>query len=178
MRYPPVRFWLLAMGVAASSTAWCGERVPPGYRSVAGERGVPAALLYAVALAESGTRVDAVLHPWPWTLNVAGEGRIFASRAAAWHDLRDALAAGERSIDIGVMQVNWRYHQQALQDPWQALDPYYNLRVAAAILVDCYELRRDWWDAVGCYHAPRATERAARYRDRVRAHWRRLIAVE
>jgi hypothetical protein len=178
MHYPSGRFWLLAMGVAASTSAWSGDRVPPGYRAVAAERGVPSVLLYAVALAESGTRVDAALHPWPWTLNVAGEGRIFASRAAAWHDLRDALAAGERSIDIGVMQVNWRYHQQALQDPWQALDPYYNLRVAATILVDCYQVQRDWWDAVGCYHAPRASERAARYRERVRAHWRRLIAVQ
>ena len=103
---------------------------------------------------------------------------MFASRAAAWAELRQALAAGERSIDIGVMQVNWRYHRDALQDPWQALDPYYNLRVAATILVDCYQLRGDWWNAVGCYHAPQAAGRAARFRDRVRAHWRRLVVAE
>ena len=177
MRYPP-GVALMVFGVVASTTAWCAEGVPPGYRSVAAERGVPAALFYAVALAESGTRIDSALHPWPWTLNVAGEGHVFGSRAAAWAELRRALAAGESSIDIGVMQVNWRYHRDALQDPWLALDPYYNLRVAAAILVDCYQRRGNWWDAVGCYHAPQADERAARFRDRVRAHWRRLVAAE
>lgn len=170
--------WLFVLGAAASTTAWCVEGVPPGYRSVAAEHGVPAALLYAVALTESGRRFDSALRPWPWTLNVAGEGRVFVSRAAAWAALRQALASGERSIDIGVMQVNWRYHHDALLDPWRALDPYYNLRVAAAILVDCYQLRRDWWDAVGCYHAPRGARRAAWFRDRVRTHWRRLVAAE
>lgn len=177
MCYPP-GFALIVLGVVASTTGWCDEKVPPGYRSVAAERVVPAALFYALALAESGTRVDSALHPWPWTLNVAGEGRVFVSRAAAWGELRRALATGERSIDVGVMQVNWRYHREALQDPWQALDPYYNLRVAAAILVECYQLRGDWWDAVGCYHAPQAAQRAAQFRDRVRAHWRRLVGAE
>ena len=170
--------WLLALGVVASSPGRCDEEVPPGYRSVAAEHGVPVALFYALALTESGTRVDSSLRPWPWTLNVAGEGRVFASRGAASAELRQALAAGEQSIDIGVMQVNWRYHRDALQDPWRALDPYYNLRVAAAILVDCYQLRRDWWSAVGCYHAPQDAERAARFRDRVRVQWRRLIATK
>ena len=177
MRFPPGTA-LMVLGAVASTAAWCAEDLPPGYRSVAAECGVPAALFYALALAESGTRIDAALRPWPWTLNVAGEGRMFVSRAAAWAELRQALAAGERSIDIGVMQVNWRYHREALQDPWQALDPYYNLRVAAGILVDCHELRGDWWEAVGCYHAPQAAERASRFRDRVRAHWRRLVAAE
>jgi hypothetical protein len=39
------------------------------------------------------------------------------------------------------MQVNWRYHQDKLGSPWQALDPYHNLRVGAEILQDCYANR-------------------------------------
>jgi hypothetical protein len=74
------------------------------------------------------------------------------------------------------MQVNWRYHQQKLGDSWQALEPYHNLRVAALILRDCYEQRRDWWAGVGCYHSPSNTLRAQRYRARVVGHWQRLAA--
>ena len=92
----------------------------------------------------------------------------------AWQALRDWLAQGKRSIDIGLMQVNWRYHQKRLGDPWQALDPYHNLRVGADILQDCYATEQDWWASVGCYHAPANPARAERYRRRVESQWRRI----
>jgi hypothetical protein len=96
-----------------------------------------------VALAESGKQVLSadVFRPWPWTLNVAGQGYYFDSKQDAWQALKDWLQAGRRSIDIGLMQVNWRYHQDKLGSPWLALDPYHNLRAGAEILQDCYKKR-------------------------------------
>ena len=91
--------------------------------------------------------------------------------------MREALASGHTSVDVGLMQVNWKYHAGALQTIEAAVDPYRNLDVAAAILVDCYQSRGDWWGAVGCYHAPNDPERAARYRDRVKRLWSRLVAL-
>ncbi|MEW8644213.1 MAG: transglycosylase SLT domain-containing protein, partial [Candidatus Thiodiazotropha sp.] len=79
------------------------------------------------------------------------------------------------SIDIGLMQVNWRYHQDRLGTPWQALDPYHNIRVGAGILQDCYATRQDWWGSVGCYHSPKDSYRADRYRRRVVSHWQRIV---
>jgi hypothetical protein len=159
-----------------SSPAWSADAVPSGYRLVASERAIPHAIFYAVALAESGRTLttDGVRRPWPWTLNVAGDGYYYATRIEAWQALRKWLDQGKRSIDIGLMQVNWRYHQARLGDPWQALDPYHNLRVGAGILQDCYATRRDWWVSVGCYHAPANPERATRYRRRVESQWRRI----
>ena len=84
------------------------------------------------------------------------------------------LDVGFESIDIGLMQVNWRYHRQSLENPQLALDPYHNLRVAAKILQDCHQSHQDWWDAVGCYHAPNSPQRADRYRARVFEHWQRV----
>ena len=82
------------------------------------------------------------------------------------------------SMYKNLMQVNWRYHRTRLRDPWRALDPYYNLRVGARILRDCYREHADWWRAVGCYHSPGISaaqrERALAYRARVKRHWRRL----
>ncbi len=48
--------------------------VPLLYAQIARQQQVPAELLYAVARAESGTRLAQGLHPWPWTLNIAGTG--------------------------------------------------------------------------------------------------------
>ena len=149
------------------------EPVPTGYQAVATAFGVPHTLLYAVALTESGRQLDTqVIHrPWPWTLNISGQGYYYSSRIQAWQGLKQALDNGKTSIDIGLMQVNWRYHQERLGSPWQALDPYHNLRVGAAILQDCYKTRQDWWASVGCYHAPANPQRADRYRQRVLARW-------
>ena len=163
------------------STRWdpvvvAGEAVPGGYASVARTHGVPADILYAVALSESGTVVDA-LHtrrPWPWTLNVEGTGHFYASRQAAHQALQGFLAEGRRSIDVGLMQVSWRWHRDQLGDLWKALDPDHNLRVGARILATCYRERRDRWDAVGCYHAPNNQASASRYQRIVEAHWRRI----
>ena len=155
---------------------WSAESVPSGYRIVASESAIPDAIFYAVALAESGRvlKTDGVLRPWPWTLNVAGDGYYYPTRIEAWQALTGWLKDGKRSVDIGLMQVNWRYHQERLGTPWQALDPYHNLRVGAEILQECYTTRQDWWASVGCYHAPSNPERADQYRQRVLSRWQRI----
>jgi hypothetical protein len=162
--------------IGLSNPVWSEDAVPSGYRLVASEKKIPDSIFYAVALAESGRTLpaDRVRRPWPWTLNVAGDGYYYSTRIEAWQALQKWMDQGKRSIDIGLMQVNWRYHRKRLGDPWQALDPYHNLRVGADILQDCYASERDWWASVGCYHAPSNPERAARYRRRVESQWRRI----
>ena len=169
---------LSALLVGASSVR-ATSAVPAGYQRVAANHGIPSDVFYAVALAESGKRIEHLreLRPWPWTLNVHGNGRFYPSRRAATSALHEALAAGRTSVDIGLMQVNWRYHQSAFGEIDEALDPYRNLHVAAAILITCYQSRRDWWAAVGCYHAPNDRHRAERYRERVRTIWRDIAVA-
>jgi hypothetical protein len=169
--------WLIVLAGLVFPRAGSGdEAVPVGYRTIAAERGIPSTVLYAVALTESGKQVASAgaYRPWPWTLNVAGRGYFFDSRLAAWQALIAWLQEGKRSIDIGLMQVNWRYHQERLGTPWQALDPYHNLRVGAGILQGCYITRQDWWASVGCYHSPTNLQRADQYRRRVVSRWQRV----
>jgi soluble lytic murein transglycosylase-like protein len=153
------------------------ESVPVGYASAARAHGIPADVFYAVALTESGKVVDGfrTRRPWPWTLNVGGKGYFYASRDDAHRALQRFLAEGKRSIDIGLMQVNWRWHRDKLGDPWRALDPDHNLHVGARILANCYQERGDRWDAVGCYHAPNNPAFARRYSKTVAAHWGRIV---
>lgn len=176
--YVPLLVVIVSTVSEAGYAAPSGDAVPPGYRAVAHQTGVPAELLYAVALTESGRSVSEGVprRPWPWTLNIAGQGQFFASRTEAWRALEKAFGDGEERIDVGLMQVNWRYHRTLLKSSWQALEPYANLRAGARILADCYRERREWWASVGCYHSPGDRERARRYRERVLAHWRSLQA--
>ena len=159
-----------------SPSAHAATAVPAGYRQVAAEYAIPAQIFYAVALTESGRQIAGSkgAHPWPWTLNIRGEAHFFDGRRAAEAALQRALVKGIEPIDVGLMQVNWRYHQVRLGSAQGALDPYRNLRIGARILSECHRDRADWWAAVGCYHAPADPDRAARYQARVRQHWRRL----
>ena len=158
------------------STTAQSQPVPAGYHQVASEYGLPPTLLYAVALTESGqsSHSDGQFRPWPWALNIDGEGHYFQSRLMAWQALQVVLTETKASVDIGLMQISWRYHQSALGSSWQALDPYHNLRVAAAILRDCFAEHTNWIQIAGCYHAPNDPARADRYGQRVKAHWFRL----
>ena len=166
----------LLLNALWGQVAFAGETVPAGYASVARAHGIPADIVYAVALTESGKVVDRfrTRRPWPWTLNVGGTGHFYASREDAHRALVHFLDQGERSIDIGLMQVNWRWHRDKLGDPWRALEPDHNLQVGARILGRCYRDRRDRWDAVGCYHAPNNERFAGRYSEKVAANWRRI----
>lgn len=147
-------------------------QVPQAYRVVAGEYGVPQGLLFAIALTESNRPNDGTDLPWPWTLNVDGQSRWYASRAAALADLEQLLAAGE-TPDIGLMQVNWRYHQRKLSQARLALDPWLNLRAGAAVLAAEYRATNDWWQAVGRYHS-RTPRLAQAYRARVLRWYKRI----
>jgi Transglycosylase SLT domain len=167
---------LLCIATSFSSLLYADDAVPSAYRLIAAEYGIPVQLFYAVALAESGKTIESMKHrrPWPWTLNIAGQGVYFSSRWQAWRALDQSLRSGQDSVDIGLMQVNWRFHEERLGSSWLALEPHHNLAVGAEILRRCYLERRDWWASVGCYHAPSDNNRAQRYRAQVAAHWRAL----
>lgn len=163
-------------GLALSSAmAETREIPPPAYQLAAHEAGVPSAVLYAIALQESGTHLRGKRIPWPWTLNVAGQSRRFATREAACFDLENALEPGQDShIDVGLGQINVGYHAHRVAHPCDLLDPYRNLTIAATILREQYKSGEDWLPAIGRYHRPAGGAPAARYRRVVRQHLSRV----
>jgi soluble lytic murein transglycosylase-like protein len=178
MHHRPIVVWII--GLLSGSFIVEAHSVPTGYQRVAIEYDLPPVLLYAVALTESGQSAlsEGRFRPWPWALNINGEGHYFTSRQEALQALQVALANANSSVDIGLMQINWRYHHAALGSPWQALDPYHNLRVAAAILRDCLNEHINWMQTAGCYHAPNDSRRARAYASRVQQHWRQIADIE
>src|SRR3546814_15787798 len=78
----PLRALVLAAGLCVCA-AQAQEIPPPAYQLAAQRAGIPSAVLYAVALQESGIRRNGRIVPWPWSLNVAGQSRPYAPRPAA-----------------------------------------------------------------------------------------------
>lgn len=147
--------------------------VPADYVITADLHGIPdPALLYAIAIQESG-RFDPEagrLKPWPWALNVEGQGYFYRNMTEVWDALASFIRENPRHIGIGLVQVTWPFNADILWDPYTALEPTSNLALGARILRDCYDRLGDWWQAVGCYHSPTA-EIAEAYRHRVYRHW-------
>ncbi|WP_431064481.1 transglycosylase SLT domain-containing protein [Methylotuvimicrobium sp.] len=151
------KLWVvvLGMGLSMADRPLHAEPIPSSYQQIAHEYDIPPGVLYSVALQESRMRLRSrQIRPWPWTLNVAGVPRRYPTRIAAYKGLTFYLERGIRSIDVGLMQVNWRYHQDKLGTPWQALDPHHNVRTGAKILASEYHETQDWFEAIGRYHSP------------------------
>lgn len=165
--------------VLGEGPANSAKRVPTLYSEMGRFCDVPADLLYAVAIGESGRFLDGQTKPWPWTLNVAGESFYFDSRDEQFEALMDAITEG-KIVDIGPMQLNWRWKFERLQSPWVATDPAFNVNTAARIIRGHYDAnpQAGWFAAVGMYHreADRPQDHEARriYIDRIRRTWERL----
>jgi len=170
----PLRALLLAAGLYVSAAA-AQEVPPPAYQLAAQRVGIPSTVLYAVALQESGIRRNGRIVPWPWSLNVAGQSRRFATRADACAGLQSAMrATAHTRIDAGLGQINLGYHKHRFASPCDLLDPYKNLAIAAEILQEQHTAGEEWLLAIGRYHRPAGGEPAARYRRSVSRHLARV----
>ncbi len=133
---------------------------------------IPRGLLMAIAFVESGRPVgqNDSLMPWPWTINAGGNGQFFDTKAEAVAEVQRLLDAGQRSIDIGCMQINLRYHPTAFRSIEDAFDPALNVAYGAQFLRSLHGLQGSWRKAVERYHSS-DDGRREQYRDRVLARW-------
>ncbi|AOY62960.1 transglycosylase SLT domain-containing protein [Xanthomonas arboricola pv. corylina] len=171
---PHLRAVVLAAGLYACA-AQAQEMPPPAYQLAAQSAGIPSPVLYAVALQESGIRRHGRVVPWPWSLNIAGQSRRYATRADACAGLQQAIRSTPHTrIDAGLGQINLGYHQQRYASACDLLDPYRNLAIAAEILQEQHTPGENWLVAIGRYHRPAGGEPAARYRRSVSRHLARV----
>ncbi|MFW5834145.1 MAG: lytic transglycosylase domain-containing protein [Pseudomonadota bacterium] len=164
----------LLLGLAAAFSAVDAAASPcdDAIRRVERETELPAGLLRAIGLVESGRTTDAGYAPWPWTVNSPEGGTYLDSRSAALARIEALQGRGHRNIDVGCMQINLRFHPDAFATLEQALDPLANVRYAASFLQALKHETGTWQGAIGRYHS--ATPDLARaYRERVAGRWDR-----
>ena len=125
-------------------------------RQAEARHGIPKDLLMAIGLQEAGMGYRGSTTIWPWSVNVAGEGFRFDSRAEAEAFLARQRAQGQDSIDVGCLQVNLRWHPEAFPTPEAGFDPTRNADYAARFLSGLYADTGDWLAAAGRYHSATA----------------------
>jgi soluble lytic murein transglycosylase-like protein len=129
------------------------------------ETGVPAEVLTAITLTETGRNSGEQLQPWPWTINSDGEGHWFANRSEAQTYAEDLLRAGRTRFDVGCFQINMHWHGDAFASLEAMFDPVTNARYAAQFLAGLAQETGGWSAAAGAYHS-RTEALAERYRAR------------
>lgn len=140
------------------------------------QNGIPAHLLSAIATTESGRYHEGlkISIPWPWTINAAGRGYYFDTKAEAIAAARKLMARGIQSIDVGCMQVNLHHHPDAFASLDEAFDPQRNVAYAAGFLRTLYQDSGSWKRAAAEYHS-KTPEKGSKYVGRVYDSWSHLV---
>ncbi|MEZ5936096.1 MAG: transglycosylase SLT domain-containing protein [Alphaproteobacteria bacterium] len=130
-------------------------------------------MLQAIAFAESGRTDDhGLIEPWLWALNIEGRAFYPTSQEEAMALLS---AHQDRSVDVGLLQINIRWHGHRVDDPNSLLDPATNLEIGAAILKEALaSAPGDLTAGIGRYHSS-DPERSRSYARTVLAFYRYLL---
>lgn len=120
---------------------------------------LPRALLFSVAMVESGrfNRETKKTRPWPWTINAEGQSFYFKTKREAVAAARKLVKDGVRSFDVGCMQINMRYHPNAFTDLEAAFDPIINVAYSAEFLKRLHGKTNSWPEAIAAYHSQTKT---------------------
>lgn len=122
-------------------------------RQAADALSVPLDVLLAITRTETGRTGDIGLTPWPWTVNMEGEGHWFEGRDEALAFVFKHFKRGARSFDVGCFQLNFKWHGAAFRSIEDMFDPYANAAYAAKFLAELHAELGDWSAAAGAYHS-------------------------
>lgn len=123
---------------------------------------IPQGLLYSIALVES--RVN------PYAINVEGEAIILRSEAAALKAIEYYRNLGHTNIDIGVMQINYRWHGKEFASLKEMLNVNSNIEYAAKLLTSLYKEHGSWHRATRLYHSA-TPEHHKKYSKKIITAW-------
>jgi hypothetical protein len=174
-RFPALSFsFVLVLSAMAGAEANTQAPDCEAHAAAAGEEeGIPDGILPAIARVESARDGRA----WPWTLNQGGKGSYHATKQAALERLAEILATGEKNVDLGCMQLNWRWHAAEFPDAATMMDPVANTRYSARFLKALKERHGDWDSAVAAYHSNQQT-RGDAYEKKVSAARDMILAEQ
>lgn len=115
--------------------------------------GIDPLLLYSVALVESKSLYpDGRVAPTPWLFRV-DDHLVRGDRQHVQLQMAAASQFGSAVQDVGIMQVYYPMHRDAVRDPLTLLDPRTNITVGAKILRAGMRRTRDRVMGVGYYHS-------------------------
>lgn len=135
-------------------------------QAAAQRHGVPLDVMRAIALVETGRKLNGQMEPWPWAIHAEGRSHWPITRNQALALVEDARARGMRNIDLGCFQINLHWHGDRFASLDDMIDPERNADYAARLLKQHKARLGTWEAAAGAYHSA-TPELAVRYRARV-----------
>jgi hypothetical protein len=134
--------------------------------------GLPAGMLRAIGIVESGRWQPALNRsaPWPYAIDAGGYDLFMETLEAAVAKVGELRLQGVESIDVGCFQINLMYHPDAFATLREAFDPRANAGYAARFLLSLHARSGSWETAVADYHSA-VPELGEPYRARVYAVW-------
>jgi soluble lytic murein transglycosylase-like protein len=114
-------------------------------KSTEEQYGIPSGLLEAIAFVESGINNHVI--------NIAGKAVIATNNNEALKVISDARENGIRNIDVGVMQLNYRWHSKSFANIQEMLNPKNNIECAAKFLLSLKKQYGTWYAAICNYHS-------------------------
>ena len=136
-------------------------------------RGLSDNILLSISRVESGyQKVDGVRRAWPWTLNAGGDSAYFATKEEALGNLNKRTKKGVTNIDIGCMQLNFRWHKKFFKNLSDMMNPEKNVDYGARFLKKLHQRHGSWEKAVKYYHSSKSKFNV-RYYKKVKAVWQK-----
>jgi soluble lytic murein transglycosylase-like protein len=142
--------WMIAVVMATlpapQARAGGGDSIDAAARA----SGVPRRVIEQIIRVESGG--------YPYCINTNSEiGSFrFSTKKAAMDALETLLKKGYRNIDVGVAQINLRWHPDLYAKPAELLDPRKNILAAGQVLKKNREAGASSLESiVGRYHSAR-----------------------
>tara|TARA_A100001011_G_C14236573_1_gene811284 strand:- start:493 stop:1392 length:900 start_codon:yes stop_codon:yes gene_type:complete len=115
---------------------------------------LPKHLLSSISRVEAGRKLSSgEVKGWPWAINHAGKGLYFETKKGALKYLKNAVNNGSKNIDVGCMQLNYRWHKGAFSSLEEMFDPEKNVQYAAEFVKELFDRHKNWEDVIKHYHS-------------------------
>ena len=131
---------------------------------------IPNKLLEAISLTETGRTVGGNYVAWPWSLNISGESFFFKNEKDLLVLLKKKIKS-QKNIDIGCMQISYKYHNKNFKNIEEISDPKKNIEWAALYLKKLFNKHNSWNKAIAKYHSSNP-KRMKNYLTKVHKNWR------
>jgi|TARA_R100001509_G_C4884907_1_gene221769 hypothetical protein len=152
----------------ASLSSVANESTHELIKRICNTNDVDTSLIVKIITHESKSYFNSQAQPWPWTLNINGQGYYFDSYSEALAYAKKALESNPRRFGVGIGQIEWSYHKTRFKDISEALNPIKNLQAVRDILLEGRRVGiSNSYELAAYYHRPKRDSIAFKYADKV-----------
>ena len=130
-----------ATDINSSNGYWLKKHIT----SVEQRNRIPRGLLSAIAGVGSDFN--------PYAVNIAGKTVIASNQEEAAKTIRHAINSGITNIDVGIAQINYRWHKDNFKNIDEMINPATNIEYAAKLLTSLFKQHKTWHKAIRHYHS-------------------------